>query len=866
MSKRYGNTFGNSQLKKPRLDISKTNELPKQKEKTVAVENDDLWGEDLSQDELEKLDIIASQACSQEVNVSTVNINFPEPSRANRLDNIFAIPSTSTGTHTASGTIPKINNDKNEQLRLAYNNSQHGPSFKYPNFHSKPPQASQKLASSDNMRGIIEDVIDMDAFKGDLMSKGHLNSTFQIIGRNENAHETAEQKLRKLEKLESDYEKLLNQLTAKEGETIFLRNQLQRAQVKAEKENIEKTKLIEEQAIKFRSEINSLYKEKESMKTQFQFQTLQMNNIKERCKILEKGSIKLTHPQAANVPESQRIRSISSPLRAELSTSRVRMSDKSNQTEKKNYELFELKSIIIYYPFKKIPKAIFELSLPEKCIVDIENLEKRGKRIVPILEDEETFQIFENSDLVKPKVTIVDNKILNVEYYQRDIASIMNKTESEMNSLEIVATMRELLLNIMSVLRTITSVLNNDDIRNMNELYLSSFYDMPIYYEQTLCDAKEWHDKERGIEARRTLGILCYIAKESDYLCEYIAGKCELNIKNDESYKRYSKQMIRYSEWSTAKQHKYEILEIILQIVTALNYVRRSHQFTGIICGMTEILTTVQNKVGFDSKGLNYITKIYKELIFARPLPRCLISITEMMAAFSQAKVLIESMIIETPESAFSRIKNVLTFHDGACLINVYFEQLKSFRFDEISTINLAHALIGFADEGFRSEVIPWPFERTNKYDCSTTQSKEEKPRHIDNSFWLRMRNKQFDLIKMGIRFLSYLTKREPETILRSVELETAFPLFMEYLPFVEGLKLHEFEEDGCAIIESKYIFDKPAMPIDETKNNFDYFDLMWGLDENLAPTPTSEKWFNFDSNRDEYLLMSELFESKLQI
>lgn len=96
---------------------------------------------------------------------------------------------------------------------------------------------------------------------------------------------------------------------------------------------------------------------------------------------------------------------------------------------------------------------------------------------------------------------------------------------------------------------------------------------MPIYYEQTLCDAKEWHDKERGIEARRTLGILCYIAKESDYLCEYIAGKCELNIKNDESYKRYSKQMIRYSEWSTVKQYKYEILEIILQIVTALNYV-----------------------------------------------------------------------------------------------------------------------------------------------------------------------------------------------------------------------------------------------------------------------------------------------------
>ncbi|KAK0181391.1 hypothetical protein PV327_003682 [Microctonus hyperodae] len=896
MSKRYGNIFGHSELKKPRLDISKTNESPKQKGKTVPIENDDLWGEDLSQDELEKLDIIASQACSQEVNVSTVNVNFPESSRASRVDNIFETPSTSTGTYTTSGTIPKINNDKNGQLRFAYNNS-HDPSFKYPGFHSKP---SQKLASSDNMRGIIEDINDINEFRGTLIAKGNLNSTFQIIGTNENVHESVEQKLRKLEKLESDYEKLLNELTAKEGETIFLRNQLQRAQVKAEKENIEKAKLMEEQAIKFRSEINSLYKEKESMKTQFQFQTLQMNNIKERCKILEKGSIKLTHPQAAYVPESQRIRSVSTPLRAETSTSRVRMSDRGNQTEKTNYELFELKSRIIHYPFRKIPKPIFEWSLPEKCIVDIENLEKRGRRIVPILEDEETFQIFENSELVKPKVTIVDNKILNVEFFQHDIASIINKTESEINSHEviviinkIVATLRELLLNVMSVLRTISSLLNNDDIRNMNKLYLSNFYDMPIHHEQTLCDAKEWHDKERGVEARRTLGILCYIAKESDYLCEYIAGKCELNIKNDESYKRYSKQIIRYSEWSTAKQHKYELLELILQLVTILNYVRRSHQFTGIICGITEILKIVQNRVGFDSKGLNYITKIYKELLFARPLPRCLISMTEMIVAFSQAKVVTDVIMLEPQKSPYSKIKNVVTFREDICLVDLYDEQLKSFRLDEISTIHLAHALLTFADVGFRSEVIPWPFQRNNKYDSSTTlmirvltllyksakininsvkekfnveQSNEKKSRHFENNFWLRMRNKQFHLFKMGIRFLSFLIKRDPETIIRSVELETAFPLFWNYLPLVKGLKLNENEEAEYAITQTKYLLDKPAVPVDEMKDNFDYFDVMWGLDENFAPTPTSGKWFNFDSNLNEYHSMAELFKSKLQI
>lgn len=139
-------------------------------------------------------------------------------------------------------------------------------------------------------------------------------------------------------------------------------------------------------------------------------------------------------------------------------------------------------------------------------------------------------------------------------------------------NLQIIATSRELMLNLVGVFQTITNAINNDDIRDMNDLYFSNFYDMQLSHTLSLCDANEWHEKERGIEARRTLGILSYIAENSDYLCGYIAGKSELNIQGDVAYNQYSKQMIQYNSWPK-KGEKHEFLKIILELVTSFNFV-----------------------------------------------------------------------------------------------------------------------------------------------------------------------------------------------------------------------------------------------------------------------------------------------------
>lgn len=125
-----------------------------------------------------------------------------------------------------------------------------------------------------------------------------------------------------MEKLKNENKKLLNDFITKDGETVFLRQQLQQIQLRTENEKLEKMRLIEEQANNHRLEINKICKEKEQLKTQLELQVsiyilfiysitteielilliinsqnLEIKNLQGRCKRLESKNIKLEEPQ-----------------------------------------------------------------------------------------------------------------------------------------------------------------------------------------------------------------------------------------------------------------------------------------------------------------------------------------------------------------------------------------------------------------------------------------------------------------------------------------------------------------------------------------------------------------------------------------
>lgn len=75
-----------------------------------------------------------------------------------------------------------------------------------------------------------------------------------------------------MERLKNENKKLLDDFITKDGETAFLRQQLQQIHLRVEKEKSQKMHLIEDQANRHRSEINKICKEKEQLKTQIQLQ------------------------------------------------------------------------------------------------------------------------------------------------------------------------------------------------------------------------------------------------------------------------------------------------------------------------------------------------------------------------------------------------------------------------------------------------------------------------------------------------------------------------------------------------------------------------------------------------------------------
>ncbi|XP_034950190.1 uncharacterized protein [Chelonus insularis] len=877
MSKRFGKHFQNDRSiisKKPRLDITKGSEPNRRMSKSrTSTEASDEWGDDFEEAELEELDMIASQACSQEVNTSLQCLDpQPGPSNINKLD--FSL--TRASSSFTSFDNRKSNNDYLSRLN---------------DLPSKMSQASQILASSNNLRPIAEEEPVIDVFKKNLMIEKKLNSTFQT--KNNVVAESDDITSKTSEKLEVEHRKLLNLFTVKEGETIFLRQRLQEIQEKAVKDSMKHAKAMEQQAGEFREKINALHKETESLKTQYELQAFQLNKYAERCKMFESGLIKLNSP-TKNTSNISRSRSIT------FKESNVRI-----QTELIDPQVYYLKTDYLNYPFKKISYSIFELSLPEKSIVDIQAVNRSGKRNLPILQDERSFRIFENPNIVKPKVTIIDNKNLCIEFFQPDIGRLINESKSEINAKKnifiinkIVAVTRELLLNLLAVLQAIKLAMNNDDVRDMNDVYFSNFYDIQIEYNQSPFSAKEWHDKERGIEARRALAVLCYIVKHSDYLGEYIAGKSELNVQGDIEYERIVKQMIRYNEWPE-KGHHFEMLELIQKFVTTFGFVRRAHQFTGLICCICKMLSNVQKTVKFDHRGLIYISNIIKELVYSRPLLQCMISMTEMITEFCECENFVNRLVNNVNKQALHVWKKTLNFTDDACVLKIFLNQLKSFKFDEISTIKTTYALMKFADTSFRSNILPWPSETNNDNECcielltlvvkmlyesvainhkriekKMTRKKKDVTNDCDNSsnnylgksFLYELKGKQLSCIKMGIRFLNYLTKQDPEFVVRSIDIDTPFFLFIENVTSLNDLKWHEIDKEALMSIKSTFIYDRPPTPDYPSEEANSVFNIKKAFAQKSIPTPLKKKKFEFRKNHNEHREMAEMFSSLLSI
>ncbi|KYN09509.1 hypothetical protein ALC57_18377 [Trachymyrmex cornetzi] len=809
--------------KRAKFDISnksmKYHKIQEEVSTNRNAQNDDLWGDDFDEEDIEEMDLIASQACVQEANLLN-NLRLHD---LNSVKSYF--PERTTAYNETCSKLPQAIETSNSPLLT-----------------------KNVQSTSQNHQNITE--MNYSQFRKKLIHKKDHNSTFQksnkII-----VHDDKE-----LEKLKTENKKLLNDFITKDGETAFLRQQLQQTQLRVENEKLEKMRLIEEQANRHRSEINKIYKEKEQLKTRFELQNLEIGNLQERYKLLESGNIKLREPQVytnSSIDKCKYVIPINRITNRNLKMKEVCV--QANIYKKNDYQL---KTFNIYFPLARISELMFGASLPEKSIVNIKVIEKTGRRNLPILQEEETFRIFENPELVKPVVTTVDGKRLTTEFVLLEIAAIERKINTEIESErcipiinKLVLTARELILNVITVLETIFQAMKNDDIRDMSDLYFSTVYKDHNICIKSECEANAWHEGERGIEARRLLGILSHISIESLYLSNYLAGKSQLLTRSDECYNYYLQQMTRYNTWPK-KGHEFEMLEIILECVTLIEHVRRSHQFTGLINAIVKLLCNVQQKVGYCDKG---------------PLSLCYVSLANFIMVFSKCDIFVSKLCTSSPLMTIKRWKGVLHFTPDACVLQILMAQMEHFYSDFLTTINMTHALISSIwhvlqkNNLLRSESsescncytkllrfiinmlkkcsenkldviddIKWQdlfkkkktfyiLKRINykHHACQVKYNKQNIKEHLteiyseklDRNFLFDIKKVQYKVLRQGIRFLCHLAICDPDFVIRSSDIEDSFHLFVRNIIFFEDLILHDNEREALDRIKTTFIVDK---------------------------------------------------------
>ncbi|KOC65099.1 ATR-interacting protein mus304 [Habropoda laboriosa] len=782
--------------------------------------SDDIWGADFAEADIEEMDFVASQACLQEDN---------ELTQLNRDKNVSCMQRY----NTVPSSSKTINGNSSKISRSLY--------------MSKCNIQRKEIEDSQDTSMIVS--VNYKEFKDKLVNKKVYNSTFKL---DDTIIEPEPVYAKELEKLKSENKKLLDDFITKEGEAVFLRNQLQQTQLRAENDKLEKTRFIEQQENRHRTEINAICKEKEHLKTQLELQAFEVGNLLERCKLLESGNVKLTEPHSINFNTFVNRNKCNSPVNRSLisSTKSIKVREACVQANVHNKSSHFLRIWNPYFPLAEIPKLIYDLPQPEKPIVDIQIIEKVGRRNLPILQEENTFRIFENPELVKPVTTIIDDKRLTVEYIFPEIAALQRKTNSELeaeNTIPIinklVSTSRELLLNIIIVLQTIFQAMKNDDIRDMNDVYFSELYSSSDFNGKSVCSASAWHEYERGVETRRIFGLLSYVTLESTYLSKHIAGKTCLLTERDEYYKCYSCQMVHYNTWSK-KHHKFEILEMLLQFVILVGSTRRSHQFSGLICAIMMIICNVHKKVEYCSEGMEYIYRIFKEIVFARPLPYCYTLLCNIMLIFVKSSTYLRKLCVNSQSMAVNNWKGSLHFTPDACPLQIFLAQVENYHFDIIAAIDTTDILLQFVQYILHTDIISLRSETLNSCNCCMkllrftikTMSKCSEAnlaalgnfnfdnfpvpkkdtcnlksiyKFSDENAWTTMKRRQSKILRDGIRFLSHLAICDPDFVIRLSEIEDSFHLFMRNLSAFDNFVLHENEQEAMNRIKQTFIFDK---------------------------------------------------------
>lgn len=154
--------------------------------------------------------------------------------------------------------------------------------------------------------------------------------------------------------------------------------------------------------------------------------------------------------------------------------------------------------------------------------------------------------------------------------------------------------------------------------------------------------------------------------------------------------------------------------------------------------------------------------------------------------------------------------------------------QIERFPLDEVTTICISDAFLSSVNLLIGAESISWITESSKSCNCcsrilsfaitllykcskinlSQVETKSKLNASDDKLFRTSLKKKQINTLKKGIKFLSYLAKREPDFIMRVSDIEDSFHLFMQHVTNFDGLQLHENEREFISRLAQSKMHD----------------------------------------------------------
>ncbi|CAG2057313.1 unnamed protein product [Timema podura] len=202
--------------------------------------------------------------------------------------------------------------------------------------------------------------------------------------------------------------------------------------------------------------------------------------------------------------------------------------------------------------------------------------------------------------------------------------------------------------------------------------------------ESTLLSSEQWSSQESGVEARRGLGLLAAITSLSSHAASLLSGQAEYSsvitlstpVKpNCQPFFVYDEFKVKPKELSLSYLNcNLGFLTLLCDLCVAIKQERRCLAYSGVLAGVVALIKSVMIHPTSKGKCMPLVCQILKEIVFCRPQVNVILPFTELLYILSPFPEVCGSLCHNSPKEKYldKCSRDIIHFHtEDSCVLQV---------------------------------------------------------------------------------------------------------------------------------------------------------------------------------------------------